>query len=54
MYQETDKHCRECQCTACILRGTLKCIDGENMCNQCKNDDHTNTCFYFEDGSEQW
>jgi hypothetical protein len=49
MYNENNRHCRECICSNCELRGSDKCDEGPNLCDKCKNEDHTIRCFYFED-----
>ena len=32
MYNEMDKHCRECICVSCDLRGTDDCLEGADGC----------------------
>jgi hypothetical protein len=52
MYDEDNKHCNECICRGCELRGTDNCLEGNELCNDCKNEDHTSGCVYFE--VEDW
>lgn len=44
MYSDNDKHCRECLCATCDLRGMDGCLDGEAVCAECDNQSHTNYC----------
>ena len=48
MFSEDDKHCRECICRLCDLRGTDECIEGGDLCDKCQNDEHTGGCVYFD------
>lgn len=44
MYSESDKHCAECVCAFCDLRGTSRCIEGEDTCDRCDNTEHATWC----------
>lgn len=52
MYSETDKRCRECQCAWCDLRATSNCLDGEDLCDRCDNQTHTEHCWWSNEESE--
>jgi len=44
MYSEDDKHCRECICAFCDLRGTVDCLEGPEECDRCDNTHHCTFC----------
>lgn len=54
MYNENDRHCSECQCAMCDLRGTPDCLDGETVCAECDNESHVDDCPWYsnEDDDE--
>lgn len=52
MYSENDKHCRECCCAACDLRGTDECLDGELVCMECDNGSHVDFCPWHSSENE--
>lgn len=49
MFDENGKHCNECVCMECELRGTDSCIEGNDLCDRCENDEHTISCVFFEE-----
>lgn len=49
MYDEENKHCKECICSRCELRGTKNCIEGKKQCDNCKNEDHAINCCCFDE-----
>lgn len=44
MYSDQDKHCQECICGSCDLRGTDGCLEGANCCDKCDNTSHCRHC----------
>jgi hypothetical protein len=44
MFNEIDKHRRECDCSICSFRGTKECDEGENNCDNCDNKSHIEGC----------
>jgi hypothetical protein len=52
MYSELDKHCRECICVSCDLRGTDDCLEGADGCDKCDNTCHTGHCWWHPDERE--
>ena len=51
-YSESDKHCNECICQYCDLRGTKGCVDGTGMCDRCDNTEHTYDCIFAPEYDE--
>lgn len=49
MFSEDNKHCRECFCVTCLYFHTDECLDGEDMCDKCDNQSHTENCPWFDD-----
>lgn len=49
MYNEFNKHCRECICPSCDLFQTPECLEGEDGCDKCANDSHTGHCWWHPD-----
>lgn len=49
MYNENDKHCRECICVSCSAFRKDDCLDGKDMCEKCDNKSHTGSCPWFND-----
>jgi hypothetical protein len=49
MFSEDNKHCRECFCVTCLYFRTDECLDGEDMCDKCANQSHTENCPWFDD-----
>lgn len=52
MYNEMDKHCRECICVSCDLRGTDDCLEGADGCDKCDNTYHIGHCWWHPDERE--
>ena len=50
MYNENDKHCRECICMSCSAFRKDDCLEGKDMCEKCDNKSHTGSCPWFNDG----
>lgn len=50
MYNENDKHCRECICMSCSAFRKDDCLEGKDMCEKCDNKSHIGNCPWFNDG----
>ena len=50
MYDEDNKHCKECLCNRCEGIWTDNCIEGKCFCSTCENDDHVVGCVGYGEG----
>lgn len=54
MYNEIDKHCRECICPECDLFQTGECLEGPDQCaTKCDNKSHVAHCWWNPWESEE-
>lgn len=53
LYQETNRHCRECICPGCDLFHTDSCLEGAALCDtKCDNTSHTGVCPWSNEENE--
>ncbi len=47
-FSYNDKHCQECICRDCPFRADERCDEGKELCEKCRNDEHTSWCYFNE------